>query len=180
MMNPSIFWCLVSQALGYLRIWNQPAQGLELWNWWNLSITTLILKSSHKCTMYIIWSYLQQGIIIIILFIVNLVLYFFMKLIWFRFAKRKLDAREYYGSILHVCYAPELESVEETRAKLTQRRKEVHFKLKNLKQTLQGESSTWFLWRQPRREIGKWKLLQFTFPEWNIWTKVDVKVIYIS
>lgn len=54
-----------------------------------------------------------------------------------RFAKRKLDDISFYGGVLHVCYAPELESIEETRAKLVQRRKEVHFKLnkfKNLEQ----------------------------------------------
>lgn len=39
----------------------------------------------------------------------------------------------FYGGLLHVCYAPELESVDETRAKLLQRRKEVHFKLNQLK-----------------------------------------------
>ncbi|XP_069691943.1 RNA-binding protein 48 isoform X2 [Periplaneta americana] len=42
-----------------------------------------------------------------------------------RYAKRHLDGRSFYGGILHVCYAPEMESVAETRAKLIQRRKDV-------------------------------------------------------
>ncbi|XP_014292330.1 RNA-binding protein 48 [Halyomorpha halys] len=47
-----------------------------------------------------------------------------------RFAKRNLDNRAFFGGILHVCYAPELESVEETKNKLITRRKEVSFHLK--------------------------------------------------
>ncbi|KAJ9575641.1 hypothetical protein L9F63_007502, partial [Diploptera punctata] len=42
-----------------------------------------------------------------------------------RYAKHHMDGREFFGGILHVCYAPEMESVAETRAKLIQRRKEV-------------------------------------------------------
>ncbi|GLH02838.1 Uncharacterized protein GBIM_08801 [Gryllus bimaculatus] len=42
-----------------------------------------------------------------------------------RFAKTHLDDKSYFGSVLHVCYAPEMESIDETRAKLIQRRKEV-------------------------------------------------------
>lgn len=42
-----------------------------------------------------------------------------------RIAKRKLDNRAFYGGILHVCYAPEQESVEDTKAKLLQRSKDV-------------------------------------------------------
>jgi hypothetical protein len=36
-----------------------------------------------------------------------------------------LDGRAFYGGILHVCYAPEMESLAETRAKLIQRRKDI-------------------------------------------------------
>jgi hypothetical protein len=36
-----------------------------------------------------------------------------------------MDNRAFYGGILHVCYAPEMESLAETRAKLIQRRKDV-------------------------------------------------------
>lgn len=42
-----------------------------------------------------------------------------------RIAKRQLDNRSFYGGVLHVCYAPERESVEDTRAKLLQRSKDV-------------------------------------------------------
>lgn len=47
-----------------------------------------------------------------------------------RFAKRNLDGRAFFGGVLHVCYAPELETVEETKNKLVTRRKEVSFHLK--------------------------------------------------
>lgn len=40
-----------------------------------------------------------------------------------RVAKRKLDNRSFFGSNLHVCYAPEYESVQDTRDKLLQRKK---------------------------------------------------------
>ncbi|CAG7723651.1 unnamed protein product, partial [Allacma fusca] len=38
-----------------------------------------------------------------------------------RYAKRKLDNRAFYGGLIHICYAPELESVLETREKLLER-----------------------------------------------------------
>lgn len=42
-----------------------------------------------------------------------------------RIAKHKLDNKSFYGGILHVCYAPEKETVDDTRAKLLQRSKDV-------------------------------------------------------
>lgn len=42
-----------------------------------------------------------------------------------RFAKKHLDGKSFYGGVLHLCYAPELESVEETREKLQERRKTI-------------------------------------------------------
>ena len=39
-----------------------------------------------------------------------------------RVAKKKLDNRSFFGRQLHVCYAPEYETVQDTRAKLQQRR----------------------------------------------------------
>nr|CAH7745926.1 unnamed protein product [Callosobruchus chinensis] len=42
-----------------------------------------------------------------------------------RIAKRLMDAQSFYGGILHVCYAPEHESVQETKAKLLQRKTDV-------------------------------------------------------
>ena len=41
----------------------------------------------------------------------------------FRVAKKKLDNRSFFGGILHVCYAPEFETVDDTREKLQERRK---------------------------------------------------------
>ncbi|KAG8540410.1 hypothetical protein GDO81_019350 [Engystomops pustulosus] len=42
-----------------------------------------------------------------------------------RIAKRKLDECSFFGGVLHVCYAPEFESVQETREKLQDRRRYV-------------------------------------------------------
>nr|XP_006114537.1 RNA-binding protein 48 [Pelodiscus sinensis] len=47
----------------------------------------------------------------------------FQKLQSARIAKRKMDERSFFGSLLHVCYAPEFETVQETREKLQDRRK---------------------------------------------------------
>lgn len=43
----------------------------------------------------------------------------------YRFAKRQGDGRAFFGGSLLVCYAPEMESVTETRNKLMQRRHDV-------------------------------------------------------
>lgn len=40
-----------------------------------------------------------------------------------RIAKRKQDEKSFYGGLLHVCYAPEFETIEDTRAKLNERRR---------------------------------------------------------
>ncbi|NXI56849.1 RBM48 protein, partial [Chloroceryle aenea] len=47
----------------------------------------------------------------------------FQKLQCARVAKKKMDERSFFGSLLHVCYAPEFETVQETREKLLDRRK---------------------------------------------------------
>lgn len=47
-----------------------------------------------------------------------------------RIAKRFVDGKNFYGGLLHVFYAPELESVAETRKKLMQRRRDVGVRLK--------------------------------------------------
>ncbi|XP_019353411.1 RNA-binding protein 48 isoform X2 [Alligator mississippiensis] len=47
----------------------------------------------------------------------------FQKLQNARAAKKKMDERNFFGSLLHVCYAPEFETVQETREKLQDRRK---------------------------------------------------------
>ncbi|EHB18208.1 hypothetical protein GW7_20508 [Heterocephalus glaber] len=46
----------------------------------------------------------------------------FMNLQSSRIAKKKMDEQSFFGGLLHVCYAPEFETVEETRKKLEERR----------------------------------------------------------
>lgn len=46
-----------------------------------------------------------------------------------RIAKRMLDDQSFYGGVLHVCYAPEYETINELRAKLEQRRRDVAMRL---------------------------------------------------
>ncbi|CAD7013681.1 RNA-binding protein 48 [Ceratitis capitata] len=43
-----------------------------------------------------------------------------------RLAKLYLDAQEFYGGILHISYAPEYESINELRQKLSQRKAETN------------------------------------------------------
>ena len=38
-----------------------------------------------------------------------------------RIAKKKMDDRSFFGKNLHVCYAPEYETVQDTREKLKER-----------------------------------------------------------
>lgn len=40
-----------------------------------------------------------------------------------RVAKRKLDNRSFFGKQLHISYAPEFETVQDTREKIQQRRR---------------------------------------------------------
>ncbi|ALC40729.1 CG34231 [Drosophila busckii] len=47
-----------------------------------------------------------------------------------RFAKRKLDASQFYGGILHISYAPERETHAELREKFLIRRNEIDFRLR--------------------------------------------------
>ncbi|XP_034984919.2 RNA-binding protein 48 [Zootoca vivipara] len=58
-----------------------------------------------------------------------------------RIAKRKLDERSFFGSLLHVCYAPEFETIQETRGKLQDRRKYIA-KATSSKDQLQVKNSS--------------------------------------
>lgn len=58
----------------------------------------------------------------------------FEKLERARRAKKLLDARNFYGGILHISYAPERETIDELRQKLLQRRREVAFRVSTKKQ----------------------------------------------
>ncbi|KAG5264754.1 hypothetical protein AALO_G00257680 [Alosa alosa] len=53
-------------------------------------------------------------------------LFKFQKLTSARAAKRNTDEKSFYGGLLHVCYAPEYETVEDTRQKLQDRRRYVN------------------------------------------------------
>jgi hypothetical protein len=54
----------------------------------------------------------------------------FQKIQHARTAKIKLDNYAFYGTCLHVCYAPEHESLDDVREKLTERRYIVAVKCK--------------------------------------------------
>ncbi|XP_015517529.1 RNA-binding protein 48 isoform X1 [Neodiprion pinetum] len=53
-----------------------------------------------------------------------------------RIAKRFIDGKNFYGGLLHVFYAPELESISETRAKLLQRRRDIAIRIKRNQEDL--------------------------------------------
>lgn len=48
-------------------------------------------------------------------------------------AKKMIDTKNFYGGSLHVCYAPEFESLEQTRQKILQRKRDIIFRLNNLR-----------------------------------------------
>ncbi|XP_006155600.1 RNA-binding protein 48 [Tupaia chinensis] len=48
-----------------------------------------------------------------------------------RTAKKKMDEQSFFGGLLHVCYAPEFETVEETRKKLQERKAYIARSTKN-------------------------------------------------
>lgn len=54
-----------------------------------------------------------------------------------RIAKKMLDTKNFYGGSLHVCYAPEFESLNQTRNKILQRQRDVIFRLNNLQKDRQ-------------------------------------------
>ncbi|CAH0389391.1 unnamed protein product [Bemisia tabaci] len=49
-----------------------------------------------------------------------------------RFAKKIIDTKSFFGGILHVCYAPELETIQETKLKLVNRKREIAKRTRNL------------------------------------------------
>ena len=53
-----------------------------------------------------------------------------MKIDSARVAKKKLDNHSFFGKNLHVCYAPEYETVQDTREKLQLRRRVIAMKTK--------------------------------------------------
>lgn len=49
-----------------------------------------------------------------------------------RIAKKKISHKPFFGKLLHVCYAPEYETVQETREKLQERRKVIAKKTRGI------------------------------------------------
>ena len=47
-----------------------------------------------------------------------------------RIAKRKMDDYVFFGNPLHVCYAPEFETLDDLEAKLLRRKQDVHTRLR--------------------------------------------------
>ncbi|KAK4879775.1 hypothetical protein RN001_007921 [Aquatica leii] len=58
-----------------------------------------------------------------------------------RIAKKLIDNKAFYGGVLHVCYTPEYEQLDETRQKLQQRSKDVLSRLEQKNQFLFEASS---------------------------------------
>ncbi|NXI98504.1 RBM48 protein, partial [Psophia crepitans] len=73
----------------------------------------------------------------------------FQKLQCARVAKKKMDERSFFGSLLHVCYVPEFETVQETREKLQDRRKYI------AKATNQRDSFVLKKVERPEKTISK-------------------------
>jgi len=65
-----------------------------------------------------------------------------------RYGKHHLDGRAFYGGILHVCYAPEMESLAETRAKLIQRRKDIAIRTRGEVPSVPAQSQTEGVYQQ--------------------------------
>ena len=55
-----------------------------------------------------------------------------------RIAKRKMDNCNYCGGVLHVFYAPEYETIDDTRSKLQQRRMEISRRIRQLEAETDG------------------------------------------
>lgn len=74
----------------------------------------------------------------------------FQKLPSARAAKRHMDEKSFYGGVLHVCYVPEYETVEDTRLKLQDRRRYVIRAVQNkAKEKDQREAAT----KEPRSSV---------------------------
>lgn len=59
-----------------------------------------------------------------------------------RLARKKLNGNFFFGKELHVCYAPEYETVQETREKLQQRRRVIAKKTRGILSSLLVELSS--------------------------------------
>ncbi|XP_028256010.1 RNA-binding protein 48 [Parambassis ranga] len=66
----------------------------------------------------------------------------FQKLTSARAAKRRMDEKSFYGGVLHVCYVPEYETVEDTRLKLQDRRSYVIRAARNRAKEIEQQKAT--------------------------------------
>lgn len=65
----------------------------------------------------------------------------FRKIEHARRAKKFFDARNFYGGIIHISYAPEFEANDDIRRKFSQRKKEVQYRLKMNSKQNESEKS---------------------------------------
>ncbi|KYQ46943.1 UPF0712 protein C7orf64 like protein [Trachymyrmex zeteki] len=79
-----------------------------------------------------------------------------------RVAKRLIDNKNFFGGFLHVCYAPELETLEETKSKLTQRHKDVATQIKRIQQELMNPGVDKFVPREQYHRKKKTPTLPLT------------------
>ncbi|CAL7938838.1 unnamed protein product [Xylocopa violacea] len=79
-----------------------------------------------------------------------------------RIAKRFVDGKNFYGGSLHVFYAPELETVSETRAKLLQRRRDVTIRIKRNQQDMKNSNTDKFIPKEQYHRKKKMPALPLT------------------
>ncbi|XP_076761797.1 uncharacterized protein LOC143429860 isoform X2 [Xylocopa sonorina] len=79
-----------------------------------------------------------------------------------RIAKRFVDGKNFYGGSLHVFYAPELETVSETRAKLLQRRRDVTIRIKRNQQDMKNLNTDKFIPKEQYHRKKKMPALPLT------------------
>ncbi|XP_015123604.1 RNA-binding protein 48 [Diachasma alloeum] len=79
-----------------------------------------------------------------------------------RIAKRLVDNKNFYGGVLHVCYAPELESLAETRRKLIQRQKDVVVRIRRHKEDPTSVERDKFVPREQYHRQKKYPTLPLT------------------
>ena len=63
-----------------------------------------------------------------------------------RVAKKFVDDYNFYGGVLHVCYAPEYESVDETSQKLQERKKSVTRRIRLLSKHQLSSIALLYMW----------------------------------
>lgn len=80
-----------------------------------------------------------------------------------KFAKIQLDGKSFFGGVLHVCYAPELETIDDTREKLQERRKVIAALTR-----YQEDPSNINLKKKHRVDLGKKSAVHRCMTRWNV------------